>query len=67
VLNQADELVRQVSQNAVGPVVEMFEEAPRPRSFFSAVPPRRNWRHHLPETCATMSKSRPPWRARSAT
>lgn len=38
VLNQADELVRQVSQNAVGPVIEMFEEAPRPRSFFSSGP-----------------------------
>lgn len=35
VLNQADELVRQVSRNAVSPVIEMFEDAPRPRSFFS--------------------------------
>jgi len=38
VINQADELVRQVSQNAVGPVIEMFEAAPNPRSFFSAGP-----------------------------
>lgn len=36
VLNQADELVRQVSTNAVNPVIEMFEDAPRPRSFFSS-------------------------------
>jgi|GEM_PF-1500522 len=34
-LNQADELVRQVAQNAVNPVIEMFEDAPRPRSFLS--------------------------------
>ena len=39
VLNQADELVRQVSQNAVRPVIEMFEDAPRPRSFFSTGAP----------------------------
>jgi len=38
VLNQAEELVRQVSQNAVGPVIEMFEAAPKPRSFFSSGP-----------------------------
>lgn len=38
IIAQADELGRQVSQNAIAPVIEMFEDAPRPRAFFSAGP-----------------------------
>jgi hypothetical protein len=38
ILNQADELVRQVSNHAVAPAIELFELAPRRRTFFGSGP-----------------------------
>lgn len=37
-LNQADDLVRQVAHNAMGPAIEIFDQAPRRRTLFGSGP-----------------------------